>query len=346
MADCHFMLSFGARETHNNHRVHTMNIAILDDYLRVVPTLDCFAKLRGHTANVYHDRVADVVALAQRLAGAEALVLTRERTRITAELLARLPLLKIISQTGGIPHIDLAACTARGVAVATGDAGPSTPTAELTWGLAIAALRRIPQEMAGLRAGRWQSSLGLGLRGRTLGVIGYGKIGKTVAGYGKAFEMRVQVWGRETTLERARQDGYQTAPDKETLFAQSDVLTLHVTLTPETRGMVRRADLALMKPTALFINTSRAGLIEPGALVDALRAGRPGAAAVDVYDEEPLLDTAHPLLNMDGVICTPHLGYVERGRFEIMYGVAFDQINAFAAGQPRNVLNPEALTRR
>ncbi|GIK73674.1 MAG: glyoxylate reductase [Chloroflexota bacterium] len=308
-----------------------MKIVIPDDYQDVVRTLDCFQKLAGHEVRIYTDTVKTIDALEERFADADALVLIRERTHITEELLARLPKLKLIAQTGrGVAHIDMAACARRGVTVTTGGGSPYA-TAELTWGLILAALRRIPQEAARLRSGLWQGSIGVGLRGRTLGVFGYGSIGAVVAGYGRAFGMQVLVWGREGSLTRARADGFAVAADKAELFAQSDVLSLHIKLSAETRDIVTAADLALMKPTALFVNTSRAGLIAAGALEAALRAGRPGLAAVDVYEEEPVLDAAHPLLALDNALCTPHLGYVERDNYETYFGEAFEQVAAFAA---------------
>lgn len=308
-----------------------MKIVIPDDYQDAVRTLDCFERLTGHEVRIYTDSVTDIDALAERFADADALVLIRERTRITEELLARLPNLKLIAQTGrGVAHIDMAACARRGVTVATGSGSPYA-TAELTWALILASMRRIPQEVARLRAGLWQGSLGVGLHGRTLGIFGYGSIGAVVAGYGRAFGMQVLAWGRTGSLDRARADGFAVAASKAELFSQSDVLSLHIKLSAETRGIVTAADLAMMKPTALLVNTSRAGLIEPGALAAALRAGRPGFAAVDVYEEEPVLGASHPLLALGNALCTPHLGYVERDCYEAYFSEAFDQINAFAA---------------
>ena len=320
-----------------------MHIIIPDDYQDAVRTLDCFARLAGHTVNIYNDTIKDPDQLAERLAPADALVLIRERTRITAELLARLPRLKLIAQTGrGTVHIDLAACTRRGVALTAGT-GSAHATAELTWGLILAATRFIPQEVARLRAGYWQSRFGRGLYGRTLGIWGYGSIGKMVAGYGQAFGMKVLVWGREGSLTRARADGFAPAPDKETFLGESDVLSLHIKLNAETRGLIKPVDLAHMKSDALLVNTSRAELIEPGALLAALRAGRPGFAAVDVYEQEPILGADYPLLALDNVICTPHLGYVEKDSYEGYFGQAFDQVVAFAAEHPVGVVNPEVL---
>ncbi|MGZ8155278.1 MAG: D-2-hydroxyacid dehydrogenase family protein [Burkholderiales bacterium] len=322
-----------------------MKITILDDYQNVVRTLDAFKKLEGHDVTIWNDHTKDTDVLAERLKDTEALVLIRERTPIRAPLIERLPKLKIVSQRSVYPHIDVDALTKRGI-VLSSDMHPGKPsyaTAELTWGLVIAAMRRIPQEMARLKAGQWQSTVGMGLRGRTLGILGYGRIGGAVAGYGRAFGMNVVAWGREGSLQRARADGYAAAPSREAFFEQCDVISLHVRLTPETRGLVTSEDLARMKPMALIVNTSRAGLIAPGALVDALEKGRPGMAAIDVYEEEPVLGANHPLLHMDNVVCTPHLGYVERDGYESQFSSTFDQILAFAAGKPVNVVNPQAL---
>jgi len=323
-----------------------MNITVLDDYQDTIRTLACYAKVTGHRVTIWNDHTKDVDELARRLADTEALALLRERTPIRAPLLERLGRLRIISQVSVYPHIDVDACTRRGVLVSslTGPGRPSYATAELTWGLVIAAMRRIPQEAAALRAGTWQAHpIGTGLRGKTLGIWGYGKIGAVVAGYGRAFGMRVLAWGREASLARAREDGCAVAAGKEALLAASDVLSLHVRLVDATRGMVTAADLARMKPTALLVNTSRAQLIAPGALAAALKAGRPGKAAVDVYEEEPVPGGGHPLLAMDNVICTPHLGYVTREEYETQFSDIFDQVVAYAAGAPINVVNPEAL---
>lgn len=255
----------------------------------------------------------------------------------------------MISNIGGYPHLDIDACTRHGVIVSSNmmPGRPSYATAELNWGLMIAAMRHVPQEMAALRAGRWQAtSVGTGLRGKTLGVYGYGRIGAVIAGYGVAFGMKIIVWGRESSISYARSYGHAIAESKEALFEQSDVLSLHLQLNDATRGIVTLADLARMKPTALIVNTSRAGLIEPGALEQALRAGRPGMAALDVFDEEPALGAHDPLLHMDNVVCTPHLGYVERDGMEGMFSVIFEQIMAYASGAPVDVVNPEALDQR
>lgn len=325
-----------------------MNITILDDYQDTIRTLACFGKVAGHRVTIWNDHTKDVDVLAARLKDIEALTLLRERTPIRAPLIERLDKLRIISQVSVYPHIDVEACTRRGVIVSSymAPGRPSYPTAELTWGLIIAALRRIPQEMAALRAGKWQAfPIGTGLRGKTLGIYGYGRIGAVVAGYGKAFGMNVLAWGREASLAKAREDGHAVAVSKDALFAESDVLSLHLRLIDATRGIVTAADLARMQPTALLVNTSRAGLIEPGALEAALRAGRPGMAAVDVYEDEPVLGAKHPLLAMDNVVCVPHLGYVERGGLETMFSTIFDQILAYASGKPINVVNPEVLAR-
>jgi D-3-phosphoglycerate dehydrogenase len=322
-----------------------VKVAILDDYHDTLRTLECFHKLAGHEVKVWTGHVQDTDALAAHLKDAEALILIRERTKIRAPLLERLPKLKLISQRSVYPHIDIEACTRLGVVVSS-NMHPGTPsysTAEMTWALILAAVREIPQQAAALKAGRWQVGVGTTLRGKTLGVYGYGRIGSVVAGYGRAFGMQVQVWAREATRAKARADGYAVAPSKEAFFADCDVITLHMRLVDATRGIVAAADLARMKPTALIVNTSRAPLIEPGALVAALKAGRPGKAAIDVYEEEPVTGGRHPLLAMDNVVCTPHLGYVTREEYEIQFADIFDQVVAFAAGSPINVVNPDVL---
>ena len=322
-----------------------MKISILDDYHDTLRTLDCFKKLAGHEIRVWTDQVQEVDALAARLRDTEALVLIRERTEVRAPLLRRLDKLRLISQRSVYPHIDIDACTQLGVIVSSSQ-HPGTPSyaaAELTWALVLAAMRQIPQQMSALKAGKWQIGVGHGLRGKTLGIHGYGRIGSVVAGYGKAFGMNVLVWAREGSLERARSDGYAVAPGKEAFFSECDVLSLHLRLVEATRGIVTAGDLARMKPTALLVNTSRAPLIEPGALIAALTAGRPGMAAVDVYEQEPLLDTRYPLFAMDNVVCTPHIGYVSREEYEIQFSDIFDQIVAYAGGTPINVVNPDVL---
>ena len=324
-----------------------MKIAILDDILDSIRHLAAFAKLAGHDVTIWNDHTKDVDQLAARLQDTEALVLIRERTPIRAPLIERLDRLRLVSQRSVYPHIDVDACTRRGIVVCS-DMHPGRPsfaTAELTWGLTLAAMRGIPQQMAALKAGRWQTMLGTGLRGRTLGVLGYGRIGAQVAGYGKAFGMRVIAWGREGSAQRARADGFEVV-SKDALFEQSDVLTVHARATRDTTGLVAAADLARMKPTALFVNTSRASIVQPGALVAALQAGRPGMAAVDVFEEEPVPAGGHPLLAMDNVVATPHIGYVERDGMETAFSAIFEQVLAYAAGKPINVVNPEALARR
>jgi D-3-phosphoglycerate dehydrogenase len=322
-----------------------MKISILDDYHDTLRTLACFRKLEGHEIKIWNDHVQDVDSLSERLKDTEALVLIRERTQIRAPLINRLDRLKLISQRSVFPHIDIDACTRRGVIVSSSQHAdtPSYAAAELTWGLVLAAMRQIPQQMAALRAGKWQIGVGSSLRGKTLGVYGYGRIGAVVAGYGKAFGMTVTVWAREASRARAQADGYAVARSKEAFFEECDVISLHMRLVESTRGIVSAGDLARMKPSALLVNTSRAPLIEQGALVTALRQGRPGMAAVDVYEEEPVLDTDRPLLRMDNVVCTPHIGYVSRDEYEIQFADIFDQIVAYAAGTPINVVNPEVL---
>ena len=325
-----------------------MRVSILDDYFDTIRTLECFDRLRGHEVTVWTDHVDDVDSLADRLRTAEALVLIRERTPIRTALLERLPELKLISQRSVYPHIDVDACTRLGIVVSSDlhQGSPSFATAELAWGLVVAAMRRIPQQVASMKAGRWQEGIGRSLGGKTLGIYGYGRIGRVVARYGKAFDMKVAVWASEASRARAEADGQVVSSGREAFFEQCDVVSLHLRLVDATRGLVTAADLSRMKPTALLVNTSRAGLIEPGALVEALRAGRPGMAAVDVYETEPLVDVDHPLLAMDNVVCTPHIGYVTREEWELQFADIFDQVDAFATGSPVNVVNPEALAHR
>jgi D-3-phosphoglycerate dehydrogenase len=323
-----------------------MKISILDDYFDTVRTLACFRQLDGHEVTVWNDHVQDTDALAARLKDSECLVLIRERTKIQAPLLERLAGLKLISQRSVYPHIDVAACTRLGVIVSSGQhAGtPSYATAELTWALILAAARQLPQQMAALKAGQWQIGVGTTLRGKTLGIFGYGRIGATVAGYGRAFGMNVMAWAREESLARARADGYATARSKAEFFASCDVVSLHLRLVPATRHIVTAEDLARMRPDAMLVNTSRAPLIEPGALAAALRAGRPGSAAVDVFEDEPMRDRDFPLLQFAQVVATPHIGYVTREEYETQFTDIFDQILAYAAGKPINVVNPDVLT--
>jgi len=324
-----------------------MKVAVLDDWFDTLRTLPCFAKLRGHDVTVWNDHVDDLDVLARRLADVEALVLFRERTAVPRALLERLPRLRLISQRSVYPHVDVGACSERGVVLCSNlhEATPSHAAAELTWALVLAAVRRLPAQIASLRAGRWQCGVGGTLRGKTLGIYGFGRIGRAVAGYGKAFGMDVVVWASPESRARAATEGWTCAASVEDFFARSDVLSLHLRLVPATRGIVRAPDLARMKTDALLVNTSRAGLIEPGALVATLRAGRPGMAAVDVFEREPLRDPADPLLTMDNVIATPHIGYVTREELELQFADVFEQVVAFAAGRPINVVNPEALAR-
>ncbi len=322
-----------------------MKVSILDDYFDTLRTLPCFRKLEGHEVAVWNDHVQDIDVLAERLKDTEALVLIRERTQIRQPLIERLRALRLISQRSVYPHIDIDACTRHGVIVSSDQhaGSPSYAAAELTWGLILAAMREIPRQMAALRAGAWQIGVGNTLRGKTLGIYGYGRIGATVAGYGSAFGMKVLVWAREASLQRARSDGHEVAPSKRAFFEACDVLSLHMRLVKETQAIVNAEDLSRMKPSALLVNTSRAPLIEPGALVTALRQGRPGMAAVDVYEDEPLRDPSHPLLRMDNVVCTPHIGYVTRDEYEVQFSDIFDQITAYAAGKPINVVNPKVF---
>jgi D-3-phosphoglycerate dehydrogenase / 2-oxoglutarate reductase len=322
-----------------------MTISILDDYHDTLRGLPCFQKLTGHDVEIWNDHTDDLDILADRLKDAEALVLIRERTKIRAPLLDRLPKLKLISQRSVYPHIDIEACTRRGVIVSSNlHAGtPSYATAELTWGLILAAMRQIPQQMAALKNGQWQIGVGNTVRDKTLGIFGYGRIGQVVAGYGAAFGMKVLVWSSEDSRTRARADGHPTADSKQAFFEECDVISIHIRLVDRTRGIVTASDLASMKPTALIVNTSRAQLIEPGALVGALQAGRPGMAAVDVFEEEPVLDPHHPLLGIENAVVTPHIGYVTREEYEIQFSDIFDQIIAYVSGRPINVVNPDAL---
>jgi D-3-phosphoglycerate dehydrogenase len=325
-----------------------MRISVLDDYTDTLRSLDCFARLKGHDVTIWTDHVDDVDVLTSRLLETEALVLIRERTEIRTLLLERLPQLRLISQRGTYPHIDIDTCTRLGIIVSSDlhARGPSYGTAELTWGLLLSVARRIPQQMASLQAGRWQSEIGTTLRGKTLGIYGYGRIGAVVADYGRAFGMNVVVWGRETSRGKAAADGHEVAESQAALFEACDVVSLHIRLIADTRGIVTAEDLARMKPSAILVNTSRAGLIEPGVLVTALQAGRPGLAAVDVYDREPMFDADDPLLGLDNVVCTPHLGYVTREDLEDQFARVFDQINAYAEGTPINVINPSVRPAR
>ncbi len=324
-----------------------MKISILDDYFDTVRHLPSFGKLAGHDVTVWNDHVQDDDALVERLKDTEVLVLIRERTKIPASLLDRLPKLKLISQRSVYPHIDIAACTRLGIIVSSSQhpGVPSHATAEFTWALILAAMRQLPQQVASMKAGQWQMGIGSSLHGKTLGIFGYGRIGGAVASFGRAFGMKVLIWAREESRARARADGWETAASKEAFFEQCDVLTLHMRLVDATRGIVAQADLERMKPTALIVNTSRAPLIQPDALVNALKGGRPGLAAVDVYETEPMRDIHHPLLAMDNVICTPHLGYVTTDEYEVQFTEIFDQIVDYVAGKPSNIVNPDVKPR-
>lgn len=322
-----------------------MKIAVIDDYQNAFRTLKCFPKLAGHEVVVYSDTAHDVATLAEKLKDADAVVLTQQRSSFPRALIEKLPKLKLIGQTGrAATHVDLQACTEKRIVVSAGGSGNPSATAELTWGLILSALRSLPFEVKRLREGHWQSTVGIGVNGKTLGVYAYGKIGSIVAAAGKAFGARVVCWGRDGSTGRAKAAGFEVAKSREEFFAVADILSLHLPLNKDTRGIVTRDDLARMKPTALIVNASRSGLIAKGALVDALKAGRPGMAAVDVYDEEPA-GAGEPLVKMDNVTCTPHLGYVTRESYEEYYAVVVDDIVNFAAGKPTNVLNPEAIGR-
>jgi D-3-phosphoglycerate dehydrogenase / 2-oxoglutarate reductase len=324
-----------------------MKIAVIDDYQNAFRTLKSYPKLRDHEVVVFTDTENDIGKLAERLKDADAVVLTQQRSSFPRALIERLPRLKLIGQTGrAATHVDLNACTEKGIAVSAGGAGNSSATAELAWGLILSALRNLPLEVKRLKEGHWQSTLGIGVNGKTLGIYAYGKIGSIVAAAGKAFGARVVCWGRESSTGRAKAAGFEVAESREDFFTRSDILSLHLPLNKDTQGIVTRDDLDRMKPTALIVNPSRAGLIAPGALVEALKAGRPGMAAVDVYEKEPVIGADHPLLKMNNVTCTPHLGYVTREGYEEYYAVVVDDILAFAAGRPQNVLNPQAIAKK
>ncbi len=331
-----------------------MNIVILDDYQDAVRKLVCAAKLEPYQAKVYTNTVKGLGQLSVRLKDADVIVLNRERTHLPRAVIEKLPKLKLVAQTGRVgSHLDVNACTERGIAVAEGTGSPVAP-AELAWALIMAAMRRLPQYIGNLKHGAWQQSglkssgmpsnfgLGTTLRGRTLGIWGYGRIGQLVAGYGRAFGMRVLVWGRAPSRERAVLDGFEVTSTRDELFEQCDVLSLHLRLNEETTGLVSAEDLAKMKPTSLFVNISRAELIKPDALLGALNRGRPGMAAVDVYESEPILQ-GHALLRLENCVCTPHIGYVELDSYEMYFGAAFDNVVNFIKGRPTNIVNPGAL---
>jgi D-3-phosphoglycerate dehydrogenase len=324
-----------------------MKIAVIDDYQDVFTTLGNFHRLKDHQVVTFSEPERDVDRLVEKIKDCDAVVLTQQRTWFPRSLIERLPNLKLICQTGGTAHIDLEACTERGIVVSAGGGprlgGGPNDTAAIAWSLILSSLRHIPQEVAALKAGGWQTTLGTSLFGKTLGIYALGNIGGVVAAAGKAFEMNVLCWGRDASLRRAEQLGYEVAASREAFFERSDVISLHLPLNAETRGIVTAADLGRMKPTALIVNTSRAGLIEDGALEAALKQGRPGFAGVDVFEEEPVLNAGHPLLQMDNVVATPHLGYVTRERYEVFYEATIDQAMAFAAGEPILVQNPDVL---
>lgn len=331
-----------------------MNIVILDDYQDAVRKLNCAAKLDAYPAKVYTNTVKGIGQLSVRLKEADVIVLIRERTHLSRQVIEKLPKLKLVAQTGKVgSHIDVAACTERGIAVAEGVGSPVAP-AELTWALLMAAMRRIPQYVAHLKHGAWQQAglksgamppnfgIGFVLKGKTLGIWSYGKIGQLMAGYGRAFGMRVVIWGREASRARALADGFEVASSKNEFFEQCDVISLHLRLHDETRGIVTLEDLSRMKPTSLLVNTSRAELIEPEALIAGLNRGRPGMAAIDVFESEPILQ-GHALLRLENCICTPHIGYVEQDSYELYFGAAFDNVVNFIKGTPTNIVNPGAL---
>jgi D-3-phosphoglycerate dehydrogenase len=316
-----------------------VKVAVLNDYQRAVPTLECFAKVRGHAVEVFSDAERDESKIAASLADFEAVVLIRERTRFTASLIAKLPRLKLLVQTGKAgPHIDLEACRAHGITVCDSGGSPVS-TAELTWALILIGMRDLATEIERTRRGLWQGGLGRAVAGRKLGLIGFGRIAQRVAKYAAAFEVPVWVWGRDTTLARAREAKLQTAGSMSELFSQSDVVSVHLRLTAETRSLIRFEQLASMRPEGVFVNTSRAELVEPGALERALKLGRPGRAAVDVFEDEPVFDPKHPLLSLPNLVATPHIGFVERDTYERYFGDAFEAVNAFAAGKPIRVVN-------
>jgi D-3-phosphoglycerate dehydrogenase len=318
-----------------------MKIAVIDDYQGAFSKTKAYAKLKGHEVVVYNDTEKDPEKLAARLKDADAVVLTQQRSPFPRAVIERLPKLKLISQTGkNAYHIDLAAATEKGIVVSAGGGSSPNPTAELTWAIILAGLRHIPEEVQRMKEGKWQGTVGIGLKDKVLGVYAFGRIGSVVAGVGRAFGMKVICWGREGSTGKAREAGYEVAASREAFFESADVITLHLPLNKDTRGIVTAQDLARMKPTAMIANTSRSPIIAEGALEEALKKGRPGMAAVDVYDSEPLMDANYPLLKMKNVICTPHLGYVEERGYEGIYGVAVDQILAFEQGKPINVANP------
>jgi len=327
-----------------------MKISVIHDYADVFRSTKAYAKLKDHDVQIHTEAYTDPNRVVEQVAGCDAVILTQQRVPITRAIVEKLPQLKLISQTGrNVAHLDIAACTQQGIVVSAGGGGGGSPystTAELTWGLILASLRHIPFEVERLKQGHWHSTVGTRLSGRTLGVYAFGHIGGAVARVGKAFGMKVVCWGREGSTARARSEGFEIAESREAFFTNADIVTLHLPLNKETRGIVTAADLERMKPTALLVNTSRAPLVAEGALVAALKKGRPGFAAVDVYEQEPVLGGAHPLLSLPNALCTPHLGYGERAGYESIYNLAVEQVLAYAAGSPINVANPEAVGKR
>ena len=322
-----------------------MKIAVIDDYQDAFRQVKCTAALKGHEIVSFKDSVKDPLLLAKRLEGFEVVVLTQQRSPMPRSVIEKLPAsIKLLTQTGrNVAHIDTEACTERGILISASGGGNASPTVELTWALILASVRQLPLEIKNMQEGRWQTSAGIGLQGKTLGIYAYGKIGSGVAKVGSAFGMKVLCWGREGSITKARNDGFAVAKSREAFFAESDILSVHLPLNKETRGLITAADLACMKPTARLINSSRAPIIESGALVQALQKGRPGFAAVDVYETEPVLNREHPLIGMPNVICTPHLGYVTWETYELYYQSVVENILAYAAGQPLNILNPSVL---
>jgi D-3-phosphoglycerate dehydrogenase / 2-oxoglutarate reductase len=325
-----------------------MKIAVMDDYQGAFCKMKCYAKLQGHEVISYNTSEKDPVKFGQRAAGCEVIVLTQQRSFLPRPFIDALPAsVKLLAQTGrNVPHIDSAACTERGIVISASGGGNSSPTVELTWALILASVRNLGTEINNMQAGRWQTTAGIGLQGKTLGIYAYGKIGSGVAKVGRAFGMKVICWGRDGSTAKARADGFDVAAGREAFFAESDIVSIHLPLNKETRGLITGADLALMKPTARIVNSSRAPLIAEGALVEALKKGRPGFAAIDVYESEPTLNREHPLVSMPNVVCTPHLGYVTWETYELYYDAVVGNILAYAAGAPTNVANPDVLQKK
>jgi D-3-phosphoglycerate dehydrogenase / 2-oxoglutarate reductase len=325
-----------------------VKIAVMDDYQDAFKKMRCYTKLQGHEVISYNTSEKDPLKFGQRAEGCDVVVLTQQRSFLPRPFIDNLPAsVKLLAQTGrNVPHIDSAACTERGIVISASGGGNSSPTVELTWALILASVRNLPTEVNNMQAGRWQTTAGIGLQGKTLGIYAYGKIGSGVAKVGKAFSMKVMCWGRDGSTAKARADGFDVAASRDAFFSESDIVSIHLPLNKETRGLITGADLALMKPAARLVNSSRAPIIAEGALIDALKKGRPGFAAVDVYESEPVLNREHPLVNMPNVICTPHLGYVTWETYELYYAAVVDNILAYAAGAPSNVANPEALQKK